>query len=187
MADINQLITNFYDQAIARDFSRDVNFRILQIEPGPASEGVVFGEEDLVYAKGGTVPGRNIQNVQAKYMGLNFNIPGVVSYPNSDNYTLEFYCDKDSALRTKFEQWSRDIFNDQNSTGSYFVPTRASYLIMSQLTPGLELAPVENGKYKLIGLSIRNIGEMKYDISGGTGNIVSFNVTMSYHYYEIID
>lgn len=185
MADINQLITNFYDQAIARDFSRDINFRILQIEPGPNAEGVTFGEEDLVYAKGGNVPGRNIQNVTAKYMGLNFNIPGVVSYPNSENYQLEFFCDKDSALRSKFEQWSRDIFNDANSTGNYFVPTRASYLIMTQLNP--DFTPVENGKYKLVGLSIRNIGEMKYDISGGTGNIVSFNVSMAYHYYENID
>jgi hypothetical protein len=185
MADINQLITNFYDQAVARDFSRDFSYRVLNIEPGPVSERTVFEESDLVYAKGGQIPGRNITNIQAKYMGLNFNIPGVVQYPGADGYQLEFYCDRNSTLRNKFEQWSRDIFNDTNSTGNYYVPTKDSYIVMAQLTPDFKV--VDSGKYKLIGVSIRNIGELKYNIAGGTGDLVSFTATFSYHYYEQID
>lgn len=182
MADINQLITNFYDQAVARDFARDINFRILNIEPGPAAPNVEFEEKDLVYAKGGSVPGRNITNVQAKYMGLNFNLPGVVQYPNSDSYTLEFYCDRASTVRQKFEQWSRAIFDDANSTGNYFTPSQASYIVMTQLNP--DFTPVAGGKYKLVGVSIRTVGDLKYNVAGGTGDLVSFQVGMSYHYYE---
>lgn len=182
MADINQLITNFYDNAVERDFARDINFRITNIEPGPAAPDVSFQEIDLVYAKGGTVPQRAIQNVTAKYMGLNFNIPGVSTYPNSENYTLEFFCDRASEIRSKFEQWSRAVFNDANSTGNYNTPSKESYLIMAQLNP--DFTVIENGTFKLVGVSIRNVGELKYNVAEGTGTPISFTVTMSYHYYE---
>jgi hypothetical protein len=182
MADINQLITNFYDQAVERDFSRDINFRVTNIEPGLAAPQVEFDETDLVYAKGGTIPSRSITNVQAKYMGLNFNIPGVATYPNSEQFTLEFYCDRAAELRNKFEAWSRALFNDTNSTGAYNTPGKDSYLVMAQLNP--DFSVIENGTYKLVGVSIRNVGELKYAIAEGTGAPVSFQVTMSYHYYE---
>lgn len=185
MADINQLITNFYDQAVERDFSRDINFRVTNIVPGPGAPDITFSENDLVYAKGGTVPGRDIQNITAKYMGLNFNIPGVVAYPGSDGYTLEFYCDRASELRQKFEEWSRALFNDTNSTGNYQVPSKESYLVMAQLNP--DFTTVNGGTYKLVGVSIRKVGELKYAVADGTGAPVSFSVTMAYHYYEIID
>lgn len=185
MADINQLITNFYDQAVARDFSRDINFRVLNIVPGPNAPNITFGENDLVYAKSGAVPGRNITNVRAQYMGLNFNLPGVVQYPGSEGYTLDFYCDKNSEIRQKFEQWSRAIFDDSTSTGNYFAPTQSSYIVLSQLTPDFKTVP--GGKYKLVGVSIRNVGDLKYNIATGVGELVSFTVTMAYHYYEKID
>jgi hypothetical protein len=185
MADINQLITNFYDQAVGRDFSRDINFRVLNIEPGPGAPDVEFAESDIVYAKSGTIPSRAITNVQTKYMGLNFNIPGIATYPNSEQYTLDFYCDRASEIRSKFEAWSRAVFNDVNSTGNYNVPSKESYIVLAQLNP--DFSVIDNGKYKLVGASIRNVGELKYSMAEGTGNPVSFSVTMSYHYYEIID
>jgi hypothetical protein len=185
MADINQLITNFYDQAVGRDFSRDINFRVLNIEPGPAAPDVDFAETDLVYAKGGTVPGRDIQNVTAKYMGLNFNLPGVATYPGSEGYELEFYCDRASELRQKFEQWSRALFDDASSTGNYNTPSKESYIILAQLNP--DMTVIETGKYKLIGVSIRKVGPLQYAVADGTGAPVSFKASMSYHYYENID
>jgi hypothetical protein len=181
MADINQLISNFYDQAVARDFARDISFRITQIVPDP-SLGIVFDENDLVYVKAGKVPGRNITNIEAKYMGMKFNIPGVVEYPNSESYTLEFYCDRDSKLREKFEKWSRAIFNDANSTGNYSVPQKTSYIQLAQLAPDFSVVK----EFKLVGVSIRSVGELEYMIAEGTGSPLSFSATVAYHYYEIV-
>jgi hypothetical protein len=181
MADINQLITNFYDTAIKRDFARDFNFRLTQIQPEP-SLGISFTEGELVFAKSAKIPGRNISNVEAKYMGLAFNVPGVVSYPNSGQYELTFYCDKASTLRQKFERWSRYIFDDASSTGNYSVPTRSSYIQMAQLGPDFSVVQ----EFKLVGVSVRNIGEMEYKMAEGTGAIQSFNATIAYHYYETV-
>lgn len=181
MANINQLISNFYDQAVVRDFARDISFRITQIVPDP-SLGIVFDEKDLVYVKAGKIPGRNITNVSTKYMGLTFNIPGVVEYPNSENYTLEFYCDRDSKLREKFEKWSRAIFNDANSTGNYSVPQKSAYIQMAQLAPDFSVVK----EFKLVGVSVRNVGELEYNIAEGTGAPLSFSGTIAYHYYEIV-
>jgi hypothetical protein len=182
MADINQLITNFYDQAVERDFSRDINFRVTNIEPGPLAPNVTFEESDLVYAKGGVIPSRQISNVKASYMGLNFNIPGIATYPNSEQYTLDFYSDRASELRNKFEAWSRALFDDTNSTGNYNTPSKESYIVLAQLNP--DFTPVDSGTYKLVGVSIRNVGELQYNIAEGTGAPVSFKVTMAYHYYD---
>jgi hypothetical protein len=181
MADINQLITNFYDQAVARDFARDINFRMTQIVPDPTL-GITFEEKDLVYVKAGKIPGRNITNVSAKYMGLTFNIPGVVEYPSSESYSLEFYCDKDSKLREKFEKWSRAIFDDTTSTGNYSVPQKSSYIQLAQLNPDFSVVK----EFKLIGVSIRSVGELEYNIAEGTGAPLSFGATIAYHYYEIV-
>jgi hypothetical protein len=181
MAEINQLITNFYDQAIARDFARDINFRVTQIVPDP-SLGITFSESDLVYAKGAKLPARNITNVEAKYMGLTFNLPGVVEYPESASYSLEFYCDRNSDLRNKFEQWTRKTFDDANSTGNYSVPQRTSYIQLVQLAP--DFTPVQ--QYKLVGVSIRQVGDISYEIAEGRGDVKSFNATMAYHYYELV-
>ena len=50
MADVNQLITDFYRVAATREFARDFNFRVLSINTGGAST-VTFDENDLVYVK----------------------------------------------------------------------------------------------------------------------------------------
>lgn len=181
-----QLITNFYDRARDVDFSRDINFKVVSIEPGAqySSLGTNFiTNNELVYAKSAKLPGRNITNVEAKYMGLTFNIPGVVEYPESANYSLEFYCDKNSQIRNKFEQWSRLLFNDSNSTGVYSVPQRTSIIQLAQLDAALNIMQ----QYKLVGASIRSLGDMEYKMAEGSGDIMAFNVTFAYHYYELID
>lgn len=180
----NLLITNFYDAAQSNDFSRDVNFRVTQITPDP---GMGLGTDfitqtDLVYAKAAKLPGRNITNQEAKYMGLTFNLPGVVEYPESSNYSLEFYCDMKSELRNKFEKWSRYTFNDENSTGNYLVPSRSAIIQLAQLNPKMEIVQ----EYKLVGVSIRNVGELEYKMAEGTGSVQAFTTVLAYHYYELV-
>ena len=177
MADVNQLIADFYRVAAARDFQRDVQFRLLAISPGGTT--TTYNQDDLVYARAATLPARAISNVKASYMGLNFNIPGTANYPNSENYTLEFYNDADNDLYKKFEDWSRDIFDDASSTGNYFPPTQASTIDLIQLDT--EMNQVD--QYQLVGVSIRNVGPIQYNISEGTGDLIKFPVTLSYHYY----
>lgn len=180
----DQLITNFYTEAINKDFSRDINFRVTQITPDPALNlGSNFIlESDLVYAKSAKLPARNITNQEAKYMGLTFNLPGVVEYPESANYSLEFYCDVNSELRNKFERWTRVTFNDENSTGNYTVPTRSAIIQLAQLDSQLNIVQ----EYKLVGVSVRQVGNIDYTMAEGTGAVMSFNATFAYHYYELV-
>ena len=115
MADTTQTIRSFYDVAASREFSRDFLFRVLNIT---FNRGTVFGERDLVYLRAAKLPGRDITNVASKYMGLAFNLPGGVTYPGSDSYELEFYCDANSNIRQKLEAESRRTFDDATSTGA---------------------------------------------------------------------
>ena len=86
MPDVRQTITDFYRVAQERDFSRDFHFRVLSIDAGD-SGGISFDEDDLVYVKSASLPGRSIQNKPVPYMGMNFNVPGTVQYDGCLLYT----------------------------------------------------------------------------------------------------
>lgn len=188
MAEINQNIRNFYDQAASRDFSRDFLFRVTSINitatnnAAAQSKNVALlqmADSDLVYVRTATLPGRDINNVEAKYMGLSFNIPGGVTYPNSGAFSLEFYCDSKSVLREQFMRASFDTFDDSFSTGLYATPDTNSYITLTQLDKDLNATV----SYTLWGVSIRNVGEIAYEIAEGTGNYKTFPVTFAYHYW----
>jgi len=179
MADVNQLITDFYRIAASREFARDFNFRVLSINTGGAST-VTFDQDDLVYVKTATLPARSIKNVEVPYMGLNFNLPGAAQYPGSDAYDLTFYADAQSQIRQKFEQWSTDIFNDATSTGNYFSPKQTAIIDLVQLDNQLNSV----AQYQLVGVSVRNVGPLTYNIATGTGETIEFTATVSYHYWR---
>ena len=173
---VNQNIQNFYRTAADKDFSRDFLFRVTQLQ----LQGVpALDEGDLVYVKTAQLPGRNIGNVAVPYMGLNLNVPGAVTYPGSEAYTLDFYLDGESSLRNYFETASRSLFDDQTSTGEYGTPDDDFYIQLAQLDKDLE--PIT--EYKLVGASLRAVNGIGYDIATGTGATVSVNATVSYHFY----
>lgn len=176
MAATKQTIQDFYRVAQARDFARDVQFRVLSIAPQGTT--VKFDEDDLVYARTAILPARAIGQVNAKYMGLNFNLPGLASYPGSDSYKIDFYASANSDLRRKFEQWSRDTFDDANSTGNYLTPSQTSTIDLIQLDNKFEKVH----QYQLVGVSIRTVGELSYSMVGG-GEILAFSATIAYHYW----
>jgi hypothetical protein len=177
MADVKQTIQDFYTQAQSKDFARTNLFRVLNIDFGNGTP--LFGETDLVYARTATLPAKAINNVEAPYMGLKFNVPGVVDYPNSSNYTINFYCDEAQALREKFLNIVTNTFDDATSTGNYFMPKQTSVMDLVQLNKQL----VRVAQYQLVGVSIRNVGELAYDMTSN-GDIVSFDVSVAYHYFR---
>lgn len=174
---VNQAISDFYRVAQQNDFARDVNFRLLSISSDATT--ATFDEDDLVYIRTAVLPGRAITNVPVPYMGLKFNIPGTATYPGSDGYELNFYCDVKSKLRQSFEQWSRDIFDDADSTGNYFTPTANATIDMVQLD--FQLNPV--AQYQLVGVAVNDVGALTYNISEGTGQVVQFTAKVSYHFW----
>lgn len=178
MADTNQTIQDFYSQAQTRDFARSNLFRVLNINFGTASSQVVV-ENDLVYARTATLPGKTIQNLAVPYMGLQFNVPGVVTYPGSDSYVINFYSDEAQQLREKFLNVVKDTFDDSTSTGNYFAPSQTAVIDLIQLNKQL----VKVAQYQLVGVSIRDVAALEYDITS-TGEIQNFNVTLAYHYWR---
>ena len=177
MADVKQTIADFYTQAQAKDFARTNLFRVLSINFGNGTP--LFGETDLVYARTAELPAKSITNVTAPYMGLVFNVPGVVQYPGSDSYTMNFYSDESQDLREKFLGIVTNTFDDATSTGNYFMPKQTAVIDLVQLDKTL----TKVAQYQLVGASIRNVGPLAYDITG-TGEIQTFDVGVAYHYWR---
>ena len=178
MEDVSQTIQDFYTQAQANDFSRSNLFRVLNINFGVEPAGFI-STNDLVYARTASLPAKTITNVQAPYMGLNFNIPGVAQYPGSEGYVINFYADAAQKIREKFLTVVNDTFNDATSTGNYFTPKQNSVVDLIQLDKQLN----KIAQYQLVGVSIREVGALNYDITS-TGDIQNFDVTLAYHYWR---
>jgi len=171
-------IQNFFASAARKQFSRDFLFRIRQIN---LAGGVNFnGEDDLLYARSGSLPGRTIENKEVNYMGLTFNVPGRATYANSAGYTIEFYADGNNTLRDKLEAASRAVFDDVTSTGQYGMPGEGDVINLSVLDKDLNTVK----DVQLVGASIRDIGDISYQIADGTGEVVTFPVTFAYHFYN---
>jgi len=178
MADVNQTISDFYTQAQTKDFARSNLFRVLNINFGDGSTQAI-NANDLVYARTAVLPAKSITNVQAPYMGLNFNIPGVATYPGSESYVINFYADAAQSLREKFLAVVNDTFNDATSTGNYFTPKQSAVIDLIQLDKQLN----KIAQYQLVGISIREVQALSYDMTS-TGDIQNFDVTLAYHYWR---
>jgi len=175
----NQTIRKFYNEAITREFSRDFLFKVASLEVGKLK----INEKDLTYVKAAKLPERTLANIDVKYMGVSFNLPGVPTYGEAAGYSLTFYCDAKSELHHKFLQESARTFNDGSSTGAYDIAGDDSRISLMQLDKQLE--PVRY--FQLIGASIRKVGGIEYNIAEGTGAPVTFEVSFGYHYFTVTD
>jgi hypothetical protein len=179
----NQTINSFFTRAVQRDFTRDYLFRIESITfDGP--EGVTLGPSELLYAKSGKLPARGIVNQTVSYAGQKFNIPGASEFPGSEAYDIDFYCPEDSHIREILMNESTRTFGNifglagSGSDGGS-IANANSRIILLQLNKALD--PIY--QYDLIGCTIRNVGELSYNIAEGNGAVVSFPVTIAYHYF----
>ena len=178
MAQTRQTIQNFYTQAQTKDFARDNLFRVLNISFGEGTT-ISFDEDDLVYAKTATLPGKDITTQTVPYMGLDFNVPGVTKYTGSADYKITFRCDESYDLRNRFLQVLNDTFNDADSTGSYFMPTAESVIDLALLDKELDRV----AQFQLVGVAIKNVGALTYDVTAD-GKVQDFDVSVTYHYFR---
>jgi len=179
MSDIKQGISDFYRVAKERDFSRDFQLRVINFQVG-GGENVSFEEDDLVYIKTANLPGRNLTNNQASYMGMPFNYPGSPSYPGADGWQITFYCDQNSRIRRLCESIQFNTFDDETSTGNYALPGDDQVIDLVQLDT--QMNPIN--RYQLVGAWIQTIGDLQYNIAEGQGQAISFDATMSYQFWR---
>jgi hypothetical protein len=181
-------IENFMNQASQKQFSRDFLFRVKQIDITGLR---LDGELDLIYARSATFPGRDIENKQVNYAGQTFNLPGKSSYPGSESWSIEFYADQDMELRTKLEQASRTLFNNEGAAGGNIcMPGEESTITLEVYKipcNGVLGNPMQVGNIiQLIGASLRNIGEISYEIADGTGEVKTFTASFAFHFYRYL-
>jgi len=172
-----QTITDFYRVAQQRGFSRDYMLRVLELGD------TRFNEDDFLYITTKTLPGRNVTNQTAPYMGLVFNVPGTVTYPGSEAWTVTFRNDLQGIVRNKFEAWQRqDIFDDQTSTGNINVPGPERYITLQLVDDQL----VPQNTYKLWGVYCQAIAPIDAYDNAGAGTITTFGATLAYQYWTHI-
>lgn len=171
-----QGIENFYDSAIANDFARQNLFRVV------ALGGTRFTTNELLYITSTTLPGRAITNVTVPFMGLVFNVPGTATYPNSGNWGVTFRVPSNLSVRRKFEDWTKQVFDDANSTGAYNIPSKESsnQVILSLIDK--QGNPIRT--YTLFGVYCQSVGDLTVNLTSA-GEILEQQATLAYQYWRL--
>lgn len=169
-------IENFYNVAANNDFARTNLFRVTRLGDQR------FQDAELLYVESTTLPGRSITNIPVPFMGLVFNVPGTATYNNSGAYSVTFRIPQGLSVRRKFEQWSREIFNDIDSSGEYNIPSNA-------ITNQMEMVLIDKKgealrTYTFYGVYCQNIGDINLDITTA-GEIMKQQVTLAYQYWRL--
>lgn len=171
-----QGIENFYDAAITNDFARNNLFRVV------ALGGTRFSINELMYITSTTLPGRAITNIPVPFMGLSFNVPGTATYPNSQGWQVTFRVPQNLSIRRKFEDWTKQVFDDANSTGAYNIPSKdASNQVIIAL---LDKQGNPLRTYTLFGAYCQTIGDLAMNITTA-GEILEQQITLAYQYWRL--
>lgn len=169
-----QNISDFYRSVQQKDFARQFQFRLVQLA------NTNFNEDTLVYVQTASLPGRTITNVQVPFMGLDFNVPGTVKYPDSNNYRVRFRCDANYDIRTVLENATFNTFDDGTSTGDYNIARNSSTIILNLLDKSNN--PVR--QYTLYGAYVMSVDALGYDLADG-GTIQNIDTTLAYQYWRV--
>jgi hypothetical protein len=176
---MSQFLSDFYKQAQKTDFARTFQFRVQSFADS------TFGDNELVYLETAKLPGRQINNIQVPFMGLNFNVPGTASYPGSDSWNVTFRCDEKYNLRAALENATINTFDDSASTGTYRTPNNAQTVVLNLIGKSLAGTDFEIVRqYTLYGAYVVSVGEIGYDI-GDNGSIVKIDATVAYQYWRV--
>lgn len=173
---INQTIQDFYQQASTRNFARDFQLRIINFIVNGVDQ---IGPEDLVFLKSASLPGKTITVQNAPFMGLNFNIPGAVTFDSSNSWPVTFYCSQDYNLRKLFEQSIGDTFDQETSVGFLEPRGLQDYKITLALLDD-NLEPIST--YDLLGCFVTNVGAINFNTTG-SGAIQDVTANIAYQYW----
>lgn len=172
----NAGISNFYSAAANNDFMRTNLFRIVSLG------GDRFSANELLYITATTLPSRAVTNIQVPFMGLVFNVPGTANYPGSGAWNVSFRVPQNLSIRRKFEQWTRDVFNDIDSSGSYSIPSSdASNQVIMVL---IDKAGTPIRTYTLYGAWCQAVGDVNMDITNA-GEVMVQQATLAYQYWQL--
>ena len=170
-----QTIQDFYRVSQQRGFSRDYMLRVTEIGD------LRFDEDDFLYITTKNLPGRNITNVPAPYMGLQFNVPGTATYPGSDAWAVTFRNDMQGIIRQKLESWQiNDIFDDETSTGNLNVPSPERVITLELVDDKLNTQNV----YQLYGVYCQGFAAIDGYDNTGTGALTTFGATLAYQFWR---
>lgn len=164
-------ITGFYNIAQQREFARDFQFRVVTLGP--------LTEDDLVYVRTASLPAKTINNQQVPYMGLNFNVPGTVAFPGSDDWAVKFLADEAMNLHSKLSAWINEVFSVETSSGKYGVPSETATLDL------LDKSFKTIRRYNLVGVYLKLVDPVAYDIAG-SGKPQELTGHISYQFWREI-
>lgn len=171
-------ITGFYREALAKDFSRDFQMRVVAMGPG----GGVITEKEGVYITAATLPGYSITNIPVPFMGLDFNVPGAGKFEGSSSWSVTFRADQQLNIRERLIAWQKSIFNsfptEGEGTGQYGPKSTDTYAKLVVFDRSGSAARA----IKLMGVYPVSVAPMSYNPTGN-GDVVTFDVTLAYQWW----
>lgn len=173
----NQIIGNFIDAFARRDVQRNNLFRVTSLN----TRVLTLDKDDLLYIRTGKIPARknNTANMMYHGMRLPYNVSSI-DYEGNEDWSFEFVFDARNQIRTKLEQASRLVFNDQTNTGNWQAPSLSDTMTCETLDINLNTVD----KYTFYGVAFKGIDAVDFQQAEGDGSGVNIMAHVSYYYYK---
>lgn len=176
-------IRNAYDAYQQHDFSRQFQFRLINIFGAPpyVHEELIerpLGAGGTLYMTTASIPGRAVTPLEVKYQGFSFKVPGAVSYPDNP-WKVKFKTPGDYLIRNALEAWNFELFSDESSCGNFKIPCQSTTIRVGLTDNSCKIFRV----YDIIGVFPSLLSPIEYDQEGV--EITTFTVDFAYQYWRL--
>ena len=170
----------FYKAVQTYGFNKAYNFQVEDIIGLPVTNNI--SEDFKLFVQSATIPSLKTNTAVVPFRAFEFIVPTNVTYPENQNWSLEFYSDDALLIRSLFENWTEKIYNPLTLSSDLNALNIANYkLLLNVLT---ETPDLDATQYILHGIFPVQIGPLNYNISDNGAQVVKFRVTMAYQYFE---
>jgi len=196
MADLPS-ITDFYSQAQKIGFGKKYNFKVTSIDYIPNDPGVGYDKNYLLYVESLNIPSRNIATTTVPYKSFDFVAPTVATFPDKQNWKINFFSDDKLLIRKMFEGWSEALYDNQTNS-TYYDKGSISTNAASRTNDGIgfgycniklqivsETEEEAASTYTLYGAFPTQVGSMDYSISDNGSTVAKLPVTIAFQYFDV--
>lgn len=178
---IKPSIEKFFTKTQALGFGKKYNFQVESIDGIPVN----LNSDYFLYAQSLRLPTRRINTTNVPYKAFEFVVPTNASYTDNSNWSLTFFSDNQSLIRTVFEEWSKIIYNEQTQKTQNvdFASCKIVFNLLPDVVENTANDQINLKQYTIEGAFPTLLDGIEYNITNTGTEVITFTVTFAYQYF----
>lgn len=174
MSEFQKLQSKFFDKLASTSLRKSFQF-LINIDKVESYISDMESGDFSFHAQSSSIPSTSMENIPTKFLGIEWRIPGSVTFESPWNVTIREAADM--SLHSAFTKWRKEVADLKlGGGGDKRIPTTTARVTL--LDDKLENALAT---YVLVGVYPQSIGEISLDYEGN--EISTFDAALEYQYF----